>query len=420
MKVRKSSDFALLIGIDWADKKHDICERITGSSEVTYKVILSTPEAIQEWAMSLKKRFPDQSVAVCCELKKGPLIFALSKYPHIVIFPVNPSTVNQYRKAFASSGAKDDPSDALIQSDLLFLHMDKLRVLEPESPQVRALAHLVEIRRSLVQDRVDLCNRIGAALKNYFPQVLDWFNDKDTLIFCDFLSKWPSLAEVKRARKATLMFFFESHNARYKDVNERRVTEIKKSMALTDDTGVIEPNALLVKVLIGQLRLLIASIDLLDREIKPRYKSMQDYAIFDSFPGAGPKMGPRLLVAFGENRQRYQGSEEIQKYSGVAPVRERSGQKEWVHWRYSCPTFLRQSIIEWAGFSVRFSFWANAYYEQQKEKGKPHQTIIRALAFKWIRIMYRCWKDNTLYDESKYLSVLKKRNAPLLKYAVNS
>ncbi len=68
---------------------------------------------------------------------------------------------------------------------------------------------------------------------------------------------------------------------------------------------------------------------------------------------------------------------------------------------------------------MRYSFWANAYYQQQKAKGKPHQTIIRSLAFKWIRIAFRCWKSNTPYDESRYLEALKKKNSPLLKFAMN-
>jgi len=111
---------------------------------------------------------------------------------------------------------------------------------------------------------------------------------------------------------------------------------------------------------------------------------------------------------------------EFQKHVGFAPVIEQSGNKSWTHWRYSCPTFLRQTFVEWAGQSVRYSFWANAYYEQQNAKGKAHQTIIRSLAFKWIRIVFRCWKTRTLYDESKYLQALKKRNSPLLKFAVET
>ncbi len=420
MKDFHPDDFAALIGIDWADKKHDVCEQPAGNRPRHLSVISSQPHAIHEWAIDLKQRYPEQLVAVCCELTKGPLVFALSKYNHLVLFPVNPATVAKYRKAFAHSGAKDDPGDANIQTDLLMHHMDKLRPLMPESADVRALAQLTEYRRKLVGDRVKLTNRLTATLKNYYPQVLDWFNEKDTHIFCDFLLKWPSLTAAKRARKQSLLQFFGSHNARYRDVNDKRIQAIKQAMPLTDDAGVIAPNQLLVEVLVPQLTCLLQAIERMDSEIKQRYRKLSDRKLFDSLPGAGPVMAPRLLVAFGENRDRFQTANEIHKVAGIAPVIEQSGNYSWTHWRYSCSKFLRQTFIEWAGESIRYSFWARAYYQQQKTKGKPHQTIIRSLAFKWIRIVFACWKTNTLYDESTYLAALKKRNSPLLKFAIES
>lgn len=420
MKAYSVENFAVLIGIDWADKKHDICEHPLDSKNYHYSIIKSKPEALHDWAMDLKKRYPNQKVAVVCELKKGPLIYALTKYDHLTLFTVNPSTVAKYRKAFIPSGAKDDPSDVFVQVEILTLHMDKLSVIEPESASVRSLAQLVEYRRSLVQDNVDLSNKITAALKNYYPQVLEWFKEKDTYIFCDFISKWPSLAKVKRAKKQTLLAFFNSHNSHYVHVNEARIASIKSAMPLTADIGVIEPNQLLVEVLIAQYRVLLKGIETLDKAIKLAYKSQGDKVIFDSLPGAGPQLSPRLFVASGSNRERYEDASELQRYAGIAPVIERSGKKMWTHWRYSCPTFLRQTFVEWAGFSIRYSFWAKAYYEQQKSKGKPHNSIIRSLAFKWIRILFRCWKTSTPYDESKYLEALKRRGSPLLKFAINS
>jgi transposase len=420
MKAYNVNDFAALIGIDWADTKHDICEHPNHTDKYNYCIIKSKPEALHEWAMSLKQRYPNQQIAVACELKKGPLIYALAKYDHLTLFTINPSSVANYRKAFTPSNAKDDPTDAFIQVEILALHMDKLTVIEPESAAMRSLAQLVEYRRSLVQDSVDLSNKITATLKNYYPQALEWFKEKDTFIFCDFISKWPSLTKVKRAKKQTLLDFFNSHNSHYVQVNDARLLSIKSAMPLTEDIGVIEPNQLLVEVLIAQYRVLLKGIESLDKVIKLAYKSHDDKVIFDSFPGAGPQLAPRLLVAFGSNRERYKDASELQKYAGIAPVIERSGKKMWTHWRYSCPTFLRQTFVEWAGFSIRYSFWAKAYYEQQKSKGKPHNSIIRSLAFKWIRILFRCWKTSTPYDESKYLEALKRRGSPLLKFAINS
>jgi transposase len=298
--------------------------------------------------------------------------------------------------------------------------MDKLSVIKPEPASIRALSQLVEYRRSLVQDSVDLSNKITATLKNYYPQPLEWFGEKDTIIFCDFIRRWPSLSKVQKAKKQTLLNFLSEHNSHYSDINEARIIKIKNAMSLTDDIGVIVPNQMLVEVLIVQFKVLLQGIDKLNKAIKFYYKEQKDKFIFDSLPGAGPQFAPRLLVAFGSDRARYSEAAELQKYAGIAPVIERSGKKMWTHWRYSCPTFLRQTFVEWAGLSIRYSFWAKAYYEQQKSKGKPHNSIIRSLAFKWIRIIFRCWKTSTPYDESKYLEALKRRGSPLLKFAINS
>ena len=120
-------------------------------------------------------------------------------------------------------------------------------------------------------------------------------------------------------------------------------------------------------------------------------------------------------MAFGTDRERYQDAQEIQEYSGIAPVTERSGKSWRVHWRWSAPTFLRQTFHEFARLSIQKSAWARAYYELKREQGKGHHAAIRALAFKWIRILYRCWKDRTPYDEARYIQSLQQRGSLLEK-----
>ena len=170
-----------------------------------------------------------------------------------------------------------------------------------------------------------------------------------------------------------------------------------------------------LKCVFSQLRCALEAIERFNSAIEATTAQLPDYAIFSSLPGAGPTFAPRLLAAFGEDRERYQRCEELQKYSGIAPVTERSGQKSWVHWRYRAPTFLRQTFVEWAGETIPRSFWAKAFYEQQRNKGLSHQAALRTLAFKWIRILFRCWQDRTPYDEATYLLALQRRGSPLLK-----
>jgi transposase len=401
------------VGIDWADTKHDFCIQAAGSDQHEFDTRDHSPEAIAKWAYSLQDRFGGP-IAICLELAKGPLVYALQRFEFLLLFPVHPSTLAKYREAFVPSHAKDDPTDAEMALDILLRHPEKLQPLKLQSIAMRTLATLVEERRSLAGDVNRITNRLVSALKQYYPQVLDWFEHRDTLIFCGFLSRWRTLKHVKRARRSTPESFFHLHNVRRAYLVEERIQGIRAATALTEDESVIRPNQMVVQAKVEQLRALLQSIDHFDAEIDAVGKSLPDYDLFAALQGAGHILAPRLLVAFGEDRDRYTNAAQIQSYSGVAPVIERSGNKCWVHWRIACPTFLRQTFVEWVGSTIPRSFWAGAYYQQQRQKGCSHRVVVGALAFKWIRIIYRCWKTRTLYDESVYLKALKLRGSPLL------
>jgi transposase len=405
--------YAVSIGLDWANKKHDVCVQIADQSDRYFGIIGSSPEAIEAWIQDLHKHH-DGQIAVALELDKGPIVYALQKYDYVTLFPVHPLMLARYRQAFSSSGAKDDPSDAELALDLMLHYPGKIKPLHAPSPELRKLRHLVEQRRALVDDKRRLVNRLINALKQYYPQLLDWFAHRDTDLFCDFLNRWPTLQRLKRAHQATVRRFFVSRGGRTVPKTDERIEAIKQSVVLTNDQAVIESHSLLATTLSKQIQLLNAAIREYDREIEELFESMEDARLIKSLPGIGHCLGPRLLVAMGEDRSRFQHAGQVQNYAGIAPVTERSGQKAWVHWRWRCAKFLRQSFIEWARKTVKTSYWAGLYYEQQRAKGSSHQAAVRSLAFKWIRILFRCWKSRTLYDESKYLKALKKRNSPLM------
>lgn len=243
---------------------------------------------------------------------------------------------------------------------------------------------------------------------------------KETLLFCDFVREWPTLKAAQLARRSTLERFFRQHHVHGEQRLGERLKAIKKATPLTTDEGVIIPHSLMAQSLIAQLQVTLEALERFDHAIAQRAQSHADFALFEALPGAGPVLAPRLLVAFGEQRERYGSAAEVQKYAGIAPVLERSGKQSWVHWRYQCPKFLRQTFVEWAAKSIRFSFWAQVYYERQRDKGASHQAAVRALAFKWIRIVFRCWQTRTPYDESVYLAALQRRKSSLMSNLVQS
>jgi transposase len=326
-----------------------------------------------------------------------------------VIFPVHPTILVNYRKSFRPSGAKDDPSDARLLLEILMLHRDKLRRFNPDTPETRTLQFLVEERRKFVHEKTRCSHRLTAHLKMCFPQVLNWFDEIGSNIAAEFLERWPSLDKLQRARPATIERFFIDHNSRNRERIKERLELIRKAVPATTDAAVVTSSNAAIVAWAGVLKQLLVAIAAYDKQIDELAKAHPDYALFKSFPGAGPAMAPRLIAALGSQRERYQSAAEIQQYSGIAPVVASSGKQHWVHWRWACPKFLRQTFHEWALHSIAYSDWAREYYEQQRAKGKRRNTAIRSLAFKWIRILFRCWKHRTPYDEAVYKGSLAAR-----------
>ena len=301
------SKFTAFIGVDWADAKHDICLQPADGAKREFDSFPHRVERIEQWARAMHQRFGGP-IAVALELAKGPLVYALTKYDFFVLFPINPSTLAKYREAFTPSGAKDDPSDAEVALDLLVHHRDKFEPLNPQSAEMRTLLYLNEQRRRLVGDKTRFTNRLVSALKQYFPQALEWFEDRDTPLFCDFITRWPTLTQLKRARKASLEAFFHEHHVRSPQVIDARICAIKAATALTHDVAVITAHQLQAQVLAEQLRVTLKAIERFDAKIARVAPTHPDYALFSALPGAGASLAPRLLTAFGEQRQRFAGA----------------------------------------------------------------------------------------------------------------
>jgi len=397
------------IGLDWGNEKHSWALQSEGSTTIDRGEVASTPEAVEEWAVHLRQRFPNGRVAVALEQSRGPVVFLLSKYDHLVLYPIHSTSAAQYRKIFRPSGAKSDRPDADLLLDMLVKHRDRLRPLQPDTVQTRTLQFLVEDRRHLVDERTRHSNRLVANLKSYFPHVLRWFEKPCAPVVLDFLQRWPTLEELQKARPATLERFFQQHQCRDQAKNQARIEDMRKAIAATDDRAVVRARCVAVRAAVRLIGLLNQSILEYDQQIEELASAHPDFAIFDSLPAAGKVFAPRLIAAFGTQRDRYRDAAELQQYSGIAPVTEASGAQHWVHWRWSCPKFLRQTFQEWAAQTIQHCAWAAAYYQVlREEKKKSHQAAVRSLAYKWIRIVFRCWKDRKPYDESRYQLALQR------------
>lgn len=400
----------VFIGIDWANDVHAV--HFIYEGQHAFEDLPQDPAAIEQAVQAWRIRYDGATILVAIEQSRGPLINALLKYDDITIVPINPAALACYRKAFAHGGGKNDPSDAQLLAKYLQHYHQDLRPLRKDDPLTRELAHLAEDRRRFVDERTALCNELKAVLKSYFPVVLKLKAAKIYAEFViQFLLKYATLTQAQKAGSKRLRNFFYGVKAQAKA--DHRVKTIMEATPITEDEVVLRTSARRVTTLCKMIQALNQQIRIYDDELQSLVRTHTDYEIVASLPGSAHNTQCRMIAALGDDRTRYPNASAIQCASGIAPITTQSGKSKFVSSRWACSKFMKQTFHEYAGLSIRYSRWARAYYEDQVGKGKSKQAARRALAFKWIRIIHRCWKDRVPYDEQKYIQRLRVTGSPL-------
>lgn len=407
--------FDLVIGLDRSDRKADLHHIDTRTGQTQKQTIVTAPEALHDWLAQLRQQYPSARIAICLEQPAANLILFLETYDWITLYAINPITLQKFRESFVTSRAKDDGKDAQYLAELLLTHHAKLKAWQPDDPQTRQLQQLVSHRRAVVDERTGLSNRLKALLKQYFPQALELCGeDLWRPLASAFLLKWPTLQSLQKARPQAIKQFYYLQGSRSQKLIEHRLELIKKAVSLTNEPAVLHSHTLRVQLICKELQLLRKTLEQFDQKIAEVFGQHPDREIFQALPGAGPVLAPRLLASMGSERGRYGRAANLSCFSGIAPVTKQSGGKRHVHRRYLCPKFCKQSFHEYAKESILHSRWAAAYYGQQRAKGCNHHTAVRALAFKWQRIIWRCWQSHSVYQEQTYETALRKTGSPLV------
>ncbi len=420
-----TTSYGAYVGIDWADQKHAVC-LLTGE-QLERSDVQQEAGALDEWAAELRARFPGQPIAVCLEASRGPLVYALLKYDFLVLFPLNPKQLASYRAAFRPSGGKNDPGDAELLARFLREHYTQLRPWLPDDPITRSLRLLGEARRSWVDQRTAAGNRLLQALKEAYPLALKFLGTySHGKRFLELLVKFPSQRELQRAAPKLLVQWLNKLHRVADDppasaATDPRVVAIRQVPVLVTDEAVLRANRLAVLHLATQLQQFNRTIEEYDEQLQELTAQHPDAELFRSFPGAGDALTPRLIAALGSQRERYVSAADLQQLSGIAPVQLQSGKTCLVKKRRACPTFLRQTFHEQARCSLSCCDWAHAYCQMLRARGMGFHAAVRSLAFKWQRIIFRCWQTRQLYDDAKYVAQLHRKQSPIVKFlATNS
>jgi hypothetical protein len=179
-------------GVDWASRAHAVCVVDGhGTALERFEVEHSEPGL-----RALGRRLTRTGVSgVAIERPDGPVIEALVA-AGLTVFVIASRNVKALRTRYGTAGNKDDRADAYLLADVLRTDGQRLRPLQPDSPETVTLRATVRARKDLVQTRVRLMQQLRAHLELVYPGAVGLFWELDSPIALRFLLRFPSAARA--------------------------------------------------------------------------------------------------------------------------------------------------------------------------------------------------------------------------------
>ena len=391
-------------GLDWGRSAHQLVVLdADGSQQVAIR--FDHDEAGWDRARRALQDLagPDLSVVgVAIETCVGPAVEKLLELG-CTVYPMNPKAAARYRDRKAPSGTKNDHLDAWSFGDALRTDGRHWRALDPEDPLTQQLRLLCRDEVCLIEHRTACVNGLRQALHEYYPAALEAFDDWTSPAAWAFVKRFATPQKLVKAGKRAWDKFLHAHKLYRRETYERRIECFRGAIDFCGSQAVAEAKSLLALSLVEQLRAIEKQLKVYRQEIDRLFDRHPDRALFDSLPGAGEKLAPRLLAECAAARHRFDDAEGLECYAGVAPVQFQSGQVTVTRVRRACSKPLRYAVHLWANASRRTSVWADAYYQRKRQQGKSHACALRCLGKRWLRILWRMMDTGKPYDEAYHL-----------------
>ena len=333
------------------------------------------------------------------ELPHGPIVDYLHSRKYR-LYSLNPLKIKRFKESVKVSGDKNDYIDALAIAEYLRINAKQSKELIYNSSEIEKLKVLSIIHTRLTNDKARHLNKLHFSVSQYFPLMETLFADFGRTVQLKMIMTYPTYEKLRSASDDELKAFFVSN----KYCQERYIIRIIER--IRDHKQLIAPEIEYAYQIESQC--LCKIIQTLDEELKNIEKQMNSLTdshqlgkCFKSLPGAGKILSCKLLALFGDNKARFCNSNGAQCLFGTAPKNYQSGLYPKVIMRRACNTSARAILYKYAFSSIRFSSWAREYYDAMRKKGKSHSVAVRALSNKWVKVIFKIWKDEILYEESK-------------------
>lgn len=329
----------------------------------------------------------------------GPLAEYLKnkEYP---VFHVNPLKIKRFKQTVKISGNKNDNIDAAAIAEYLRKNSAHCRPLLYNSAEVEKLKMLCVIHRRITEEHTRYKNKLHYSVRQYFGLHESLFTDFGCTVQLKMLIKYPTFSELREANREELELFLKTNKYCLPKHMKRIVNKIQSYDQImspeVEYTFSIEVKMLCVILL--EIRQKLSEVE---KEMKSIIDKHHLGQVFKSIPGAGTILSANLLALFGDKTERFDNANQAQCLFGTAPKNYQSGNYSKVLMRKACNKHAKNVLYNFAFSSLNHNTWARLYYDEQRQKGKSHAVALRALSNKWVKVMFRLWKDEIIYQKDK-------------------
>ena len=397
-------DYDFFAGIDWGESTSAVCV-LDGAGKLLEELTVGhSGEAMERFFEALVRLCGGrpERVAVSIEVPRGALVEGLIERG-FAVHSINPKQLDRFRDRHTVAGAKDDRRDAFVLADSLRTDMPLFRCLKLDDPEVLQLREFSRLHDDLTEEFRRLANRLRQQLHRYFPQVLTLSPAADESWAWELLRLAPTPAEAPRLSPRRLGKILKSHRIRRFDLIQ--VAEALCAPALPVAPGVVQAASGHVRVLLAQIELIDRQLKDCDRDLKTLLDQMQaegekpehrGVAILLSLPGIGRFVAATMLAEAHEPLANADYSA-LRSLAGVAPVTRQSGKGRRVVMRRACNRRLRNAVYHMALVFMQRDPDGRTRYLSQRAKGHSHGRALRSLADHLLRIVSAMLRSGTLY-----------------------
>lgn len=390
---------AAFAGVDWGGEHHQLCIVDQVGKQVRQLRVRHDVAGLAELDTAMRSTGAGP-MAVAVERAEGLLVEYLQAAGHVV-YPVSPRIAARARERYKVAAVKDDRFDAFVLADTLRFEHAHWRPLPVPSPLLAEIKALTRDRARLLETQQTIEAQLRAILEAYHPAPVRLFSSVDRQITLSFVLDYPTPATASRVKATRMAGFLARHH--YTGRTQPQVlAERMRTNLLSGAPGTVAGKSFSGQTFARLLQTLNTQLADYDDAIAAAVAEHPDASVFASFPGVGPVTTAVLLAEIGEDRTRFPRDTVLLAESGLAPVTRASGRSRSVRFRYAANTHLREAAMWWAFNSMKESPWAAQAFRQARDRGQPYHRALRGLAARWMRILWRCWTDNTTYDPSKH------------------